>query len=206
MFEMMVDLETEDTKPSAVVLSIGAVVWETLFHPRTELLSYRIEERFLRVPSIDEQKAMNRTTNPSTLLWWREQNINAKAEAYNPVRQSCVQVLEQFREFATNYENPENMDPGINAFWASPATFDFPIWEDFAMTFNNYVPWTYRQKYDVRTVVREANLSAKGHKDDTLVGTPHTPVYDCEWQISLLTAARQKLNRRSNSMLGERVT
>ena len=37
MYEMMVDLETEDTKPSAIVLSIGAVVWETMFHPETSV-------------------------------------------------------------------------------------------------------------------------------------------------------------------------
>ena len=159
----------------------------------------------MRVPSIDEQRALNRSSSPHTLRWWKEQNVTAYQEAYNPVRQSCVQVLEQFREFANSYADGSVNDPGINAFWASPATFDFPIWEDFAMTFNNYVPWSYRQKYDVRTVVREANLSVKNHGDPELVGLPHTPVYDCEWQISLLTAARQKLNRRSSVAFGPRV-
>ena len=28
MLEMMIDLETLDTRPNAVILSIGAVVWE----------------------------------------------------------------------------------------------------------------------------------------------------------------------------------
>lgn len=194
MFEMMIDLETLDTKPSAVVLSIGAVVWET-FHNEEGDLSWALVERFMRVLNIQKQVDKHRTVSESTLLWWQHQHEDAKAEAFNPVRQSPLSVLIEFRDFADKYADPEMGDLGINAFWASPATFDFPIWEDFAMTFNNFVPWTYRQKYDVRTVVREASYSAKGHIW-TGLGVAHTPVYDCEWQIDLLTAARQKLGRR----------
>ena len=65
------------------------------------------------------------------------------------------------------------------------------------MTFNNYVPWSYRQKYDVRTAVREASYSAKDHVLTVPIdGVPHLPVYDCEMQIDLLTAARVKAGRR----------
>lgn len=204
MLEMMFDLETLDTKPSAVVLSIGAVVWETVFNPDTEELSYNIVERFMRVLNIQEQVDRQRTVSQSTLLWWQRQDSVAKAEAFNPVRQPVQMVLNDLRHFVMQYDDQYVGDPGITSFWASPATFDFPIWDDLAMTFSNYVPWTYRQKYDVRTVVREANFSAKGYADPKLVGVPHTPVYDCEWQISLLTAARQKLNRRTGVAFGPR--
>ncbi len=192
MYEMMIDLETLDTKPSAVVLSIGAVIWETHYSETTGL-TWEPVERFMRVLNMEEQLSRGRTVSQSTLLWWQDQDPTAKAEAFNPTRTPVVWVLNEFHDFAKRFE----AEPArLNAFWASPVAFDLPIWEDLAMTFSNFVPWSYNQRYDVRTVVREANLSAKDHKDPKLAGVPHTPVYDCEWQISLLTAARQKLNRR----------
>jgi len=195
MYEMMIDLETLDTKPSAVVLSIGAVVWET-FYSETDGLTYEIKDRFLRVPVIQEQLDIGRTVSQSTLMWWQRQDSIAQQEAFNPVRQSCARVCEELKMLADKYQYPANGGEPINAFWASPVAFDLPIWEDFAFRMGGNVPWRYNQRYDVRTVAREANLSAKDHEDPKLVGIPHTPVYDCEWQISLLTAARQKLERR----------
>lgn len=205
MLEMMIDLETLDTKPSAVVLSLGAVVWETL-HSDADGLSYEIVERFMRVLNMEEQFTRGRTVSQSTLLWWQRQDPTARAEGFNPVRQPVTKVLDDFMTFARQYGSEGFDDDQINAFWASPVAFDLPIWEDLAMTFSGFVPWRYNQRYDVRTVVREANLSAKGHTDPKLTGIPHTPVYDCEWQISLLTAARQKLNRRTGVAFGPRIS
>ncbi len=201
MYELMFDLETLDTKPSAVVLSVGAVVWETLYS-ETDGLIWEPVERFMRVLDIQEQVDRQRTVSQSTLLWWQRQDRAAQEEAFHPVRMPVEDVLNAFRDFSDQYG--QRGSP-LNAFWASPVAFDLPIWEDLAMTFSNHVPWNYNQRYDVRTVVREANLSAKDHKDSKLAGTPHTPVYDCEWQISLLTAARQKLNRRTGVAFGPRV-
>ncbi len=205
MLEMMVDLETLDTKPSAVVLSVGAVIWETMYNPASDALSYDIRERFMRVLDMEEQFTRGRTVSQSTLLWWQDQDSTAKAEAFNPVRQSVETVLDDFMAFVSHYSFEDSADKKIKAFWASPVAFDLPIWEDLAMTFSGYVPWRYNQRYDVRTVVREANISAKNHEDPELVGIPHTPIYDCEWQISILTAARNKLNRRTGVTFGPRV-
>jgi hypothetical protein len=198
MYEMMFDLETLDTKTSAVVLSVGAVIWETGTDPEGKL-QWQVKDRFLRILDMDEQLARGRTVSQHTLLWWLRQSANARDEAFSPVRQPCVEVLNALMSFANGYSIPailSETDPGITKFWASPDTFDFPIWDDLAMTFSSYVPWKYNQKRDVRTVVDEASMTASSHKDNTLVGVPHAPVYDCEWQISLLTAARNKINRR----------
>lgn len=197
MYEMMIDLETLDTKPSAIVLSIGAVIWETIQF-EDEPLAWRPVERFLRVLNIQEQADNRRTVSQDTFLWWQRQDTTAREEAFNPVRQSCHQTYCDLRDFVAKYTDHPSPDQRVNAFWASPATFDFPIWEDLAMDFGNLVPWRYNQKYDVRTVVREAGISAREHSDVALDGVPHTPVYDCEWQISILTAARRKIGRRVN--------
>jgi len=189
--EMMFDLETLDTLPSTIVLSIGAVIWETV-QPVTGPLFWRVKRRFYRILDIQSQADRKRTVSESTLIWWQRQDANARDEAFSAVRQPVTGVLNEFRRFA-------DVTDGINAFWANPATFDFPIWEDLAMSFSNYVPWSYRQKYDVRTAVREASYSAKNHMPTRPIdGVPHLPVYDCEWQIDLLTAARVKAGRRIN--------
>lgn len=194
MYELMFDLETMDTTPKAIVLSIGAVVWKTLRHD--DKLIWAPVNRFMRVLNIQEQVDRGRTLSQSTILWWQQQDPTARAEAFAPVRQPVRNVLTDFNAFVAKFQDNDKVYPGgMNAFWASPATFDFPIWDDLTEMFGELPPWTYRQKYDVRTVVREASYSAKGHKYEG-VGIPHTPVYDCERQIDLLTAARNKMARR----------
>lgn len=193
MWEIMFDLETLDTSKNAIVLSVGAVVFKTMAYPAEDMkLKATIQDRFMRVLEIDPQLARLRSLSQSTLLWWLRQDPTARAEAFNPVRQDVEHVLNQFWDWAATYQR----DHKVNAFWASPSTFDFPIWETLANDFGAEVPWTYRQCYDVRTVVKEASYSAADH-EFTAPGVPHTPVYDCEWQVDLLTAARNKTNRRS---------
>ena len=187
MQELMIDIETLDIRSRAVVLSIGAVVWHTKIEA-DGLLTYDIIDRFYRKPEIDEQFKKGRTVGQSTLLWWQQQNPTAQAEAFDPVRQGCLVSWRDLYEFVRSFN--------INHFWASPATFDFPILETFAEDLGFNTPWNYNQKYDVRTVVNEASYSAKDHKYSHLVGIPHVPVYDCEAQIDLLTAARNRIARR----------
>ena len=201
MLEMMIDLETLDTRPSAIVLSIGAVVWQSVmedhFIPdgtsRTQKkLGYEIVDRWMRVPRIDEQTKL-RTMSESTLMWWQNQTSMAQQEAFNPVRLSARATLQEFMQWTTGFNTK------ITRFWASPSTFDFPIMESYADQFEMPLPWSYRQKYDVRTAVNEASYSADDHIliRGPLVGVPHTPVFDCEWQIDLLTGARRKAGRRA---------
>lgn len=189
MYEMMIDLETLDTRPKAIVLSVGAVIWET-FQDEDGNLSYHVWERFLRRPEIDPQVIFGRTISEETLLWWQKQTVDARAEAFDKDRQPIGQVMIDLKTLAGKYD--------VNHFWASPDTFDFPIMESLAEDVGllSMLPWSYRQKYDVRTVVNEASYSASAHKAEGLAGVPHTPVFDCEWQIDLLTAARVKIGRR----------
>lgn len=197
MYELMLDLETLDTKPSAVVLSIGAVVWDTYKKTSTSSeLAWEPVAQFYQALDIQSQLSEGRTVSESTLLWWMQQDSVAQAEAFSTDREAVAQVLHDFNLFAADYSGVEGPnDPGVTRFWASPNTFDFPIWDSLAGDFNMDTPWTYRQKYDVRTVVAEAGYSAKDHKADKVIGVPHTPLYDCEWQIDLLTAARNKIRR-----------
>jgi hypothetical protein len=198
MYEIMIDLETLDTRPSAIVLSIGAVVWKTVFNPAKNELEYEIAEHFLRIPAIQPQTMALRTMSESTLLWWQQQNSTAKAEAFAPVRHSMDVALADLTDFVKKWTELGVDGHRVNHFWASPSTFDFPIIESLIENFGHEIPWSYRQKYDVRTVVNEAAYSAKDHDYNHIPGVAHTPVYDCVAQVDLLTAARNRIFRRIN--------
>jgi hypothetical protein len=190
MTEIMFDLETLDTKPSAVVLSVGAVAWDTeygLTDRRT--MKYIIKDRFYRIIKFDAQLEMKRTVSEDTLLWWHRQDKNSIQEAFNSVRVPLEFVLSGLYGFFR--------DHNLNSAWAAPATFDFPIWENLSDMYDVEVPWKYNKKYDVHTVVKESGLSAR----DVIYegsGVAHTPIYDCERQINLLTKARETLKFKKN--------
>jgi len=171
---MMIDLETLDTTHEAVVLSVGAVVWD----------DHMMVERFSRVLDMNEQTAVGRTINQYTLIWWLRQDRTALQEAFSPVRVPVKTVIDSFNEFASGH-----MAEGLTKFWAGPATFDFPIWENLCKDFGKDVPWSHKQRYDLRTAVSALGYSVKKYTP-TVQGMPHIPVHDCERQIGLLNAAR----------------
>ena len=186
-YEMMFDLETLDTIPSAVVLSIGAVVWANSYKEGLDERQWHLVDSFHRILDFEDQ-LLYRTVSASTLMWWMQQGDEAKAEAFGPDRTPVDEALMKMKAIANTWN--------IDHFWANPATFDFPIWEDLAGGLDG-VPWTYRQRHDVRTLIDEASYSVRDHKLDPAVqGVPHAPVYDCLYQIDILTAARNKLHRK----------
>ncbi len=102
--ELMFDLETLDTKPSAVVLSIGAVVWEAKYLPSEHKIKWYEVDKFLRVLDIQKQLDSGRTVSQATLLWWMDQDPKAKAEAFDRNREPVVESLDAFRYFAEQQE------------------------------------------------------------------------------------------------------
>ncbi len=193
MKEMMLDLETLDTKPSAVVLSIGAVVFETAEKPllpaeyvdwtkagRPITLDYEVKDRFYRILDIEEQLGpLMRTVSQSTLLWWNKQDQDAKDEAFGPNRVDVWEVMNQLQAFVDNHtvttRDYTDVDPNrkvmlpvdtfqkINKFWASPVGFDYGIWNHLADDIEHDTPWRYNNVFDVRTAINEASYSAKDH-------------------------------------------
>ena len=71
-----IDLETLDVKPSATVLSVGAVK----FNPFND--SEPHSELYLKV-LVDDQDKLGRTTSDSTIAWWAKQDPKIMEEAFN---------------------------------------------------------------------------------------------------------------------------
>lgn len=180
--ELMFDIETLDTQPTAVVLSLGAI----LFNPDGTIV-----DRFYRALDIQAQLNAGRTVSQDTLLWWSQQSSNARDEAFSPVRKTVPSVLGEFYCFVGNSPHDNN----VTKFWCNGPAFDGIILESLARDFNHLIPWRYNQLRDQRTLVDMANFRVADHNPD-IIGTPHTPIYDCEFQISVITACRNKLKNR----------
>jgi hypothetical protein len=132
---LMVDLETLDVKPTATVLTLGAV----RFDPYSNA---PMKELYLRV-DIDSQDKLGCTVDDNTLKWWNQQDVSIMEEAFNPVDRIPIhEVINQFHALAWN----------CDAFWSHGATFDLMILQNLYDKLGRTYPWQYWQMRDTRTL------------------------------------------------------
>lgn len=133
----MFDLETLDTKPSAVILSLGAVK----FDPRQKGIDPNADRLSLRI-DIDSQTPLGRTVSDDTIEWWSKQSKEAQEAAFSDVgRVSIENAVEQFHKFVWNSER----------IW-SQGSFDVNIMEHLYTAMNKPYAWQYWQVRDSRTL------------------------------------------------------
>jgi hypothetical protein len=137
MPDVMFDLETLDTKPSAVIISLGAVKFDPRqkgIDPNAERLSLRFE--------IDSQSAMGRTISDDTIAWWATQSKEAQEAAFGEVdRIPVLDAVDQFHKFIWNSERV----------W-SQGSFDVNIMEHLYTSIDKPYAWQYWQIRDSRTL------------------------------------------------------
>ena len=132
---LMVDMETMAVSPNAVVLSLGAVHFDPYGTGHSDSIYFKID--------IDDQDALGREVEPTTLDWWAKQDPAVTEEAFSPNnRISLVDAMDQFHRFAW----------GCSAFWSHGATFDLVILENIYGQLNKPLPWNYWQLRDTRTL------------------------------------------------------
>lgn len=170
--DVMFDLETLDTKPSAVILSLGAVKFDPRqkgFDPDTERLSLRLE--------IDPQSTMGRTISDDTIAWWATQSKEAQEAAFGDVNRVTVEdAIEQFHKFVWNSERV----------W-SQGSFDVNIMEHLYTSIGKPYAWQYWQVRDSRTLFDfiDGNLDRTKH---------HDAVEDAIAQAEAVQRALRKIN------------
>lgn len=175
--DIMVDMETLDTSPYCVILTIGCV----RFDPYGNGIAERLELR----PTIEEQtEKYNRIINDDTLRWWGEQSLESQEEAMGDNnRISFSECLEKLYKFGWNRR----------AVWSNGAAFDVVVAETaFRQVFTdrpNPIPWPFYTVRDTRTLYELANVKLKdgGYK------TTHRAVEDAERQAIKVQEAYRKL-------------
>ena len=168
MKSCMIDLETLSQDSNAVILSIGAVV----FDPD----SNRTGEEFYTVINTNDC-VMNHGLHidMNTVNWWKQQNDEAQKVLREA--QGTDKTLEEALEEFTSYWERNN----LKYIWGNGAGFDEPI---LATAYRSCgyerdeLPWNFWDSFCVRTIGR----LFPGHKPERN-STHHNSLDDALWQV-----------------------
>lgn len=147
MKDIMLDIETLDTAQSAVVLSIGAVV----FDPHSKELGEKFYVEFTH--DLAAQQRVGRTVSVNTVVWWMQQGAAAKQIFADPApegvhRVSTTQGLAEFASFVSRNGGKEAK------LWGNGSDFDNVIVGSLYDSFNVVKPWSYAKNRCYRTMNR----------------------------------------------------
>jgi len=166
--DVMLDLETLATTPDCVILTFGAVKFDPF--DSTKPLDQGI---YFRV-NVDEQIALGRRVDESTVEWWGTQNEAVREEALGEHdRVSLEDFARELNKFIAN----------ANRVWAQGPTFDIVILENLYRQLKKPTPWQFYKVRDSRTL-----LKALG--DDREPGELlHNALADCVSQAQAVQSA-----------------
>ena len=175
--DIMLDIESLDTSPYCVILTIGAV----RFDPKGNGVVEKLELR----PTIEDQtEQYGRLINDDTVRWWSQQSQAAQDEAMGDHgRMSLKDCMEILYQFCWNRR----------AVWSHGAPFDVVVMETaMRQTLTdrpNPIPWPFYTVRDTRTLFEIAGVKLKdgGHV------TSHKAVEDAERQAIVVQQAYKKL-------------
>lgn len=137
----MIDIETYDTTPTAVILSIGA---ERILGSETFYAE------------VDPNTQYERTASIATKEWWAQQG--------NPPIHGFMQLIDVLTELS-NWIKSLSEEPII---WCKGTDFDVTILSHAYRSFGMEVPWKYSNVRDCRTVFKLCNVPRSEAKHNAL--------------------------------------
>lgn len=173
---IMVDLETLDTEPSAVILSIGSVA----FYPGNN----EIDSKFYA--NINPRTQKDRTINPSTVMWWLDQSKQAQ-DGLQKNQSPLGATLQMWLVWLKTWRRE---DPVI---WANSPSFDVDILKHACKQFGLHFPFDFRHTRDVRTVKALMEHAGIGTKDSSTRFTTHNALEDAAHQAHLVCQLYERL-------------
>lgn len=135
MDQIMLDLETLDSRETAVILSIGAV--------RFDLTSGELGEEFYLVIDPENCQKYGLTVSSSTVAWWMSQDKEAQ-KVFTDVSVSLPMALKEFTFYVN--EVAESM------VWGNGSTFDNMIMRNAYRACDLLLPWPFRNDLCFRTM------------------------------------------------------
>jgi hypothetical protein len=172
---IIIDIETLDTKPAAIILSIGAFAFdrfnlnETLEKIEMVEISgcYSDYHLYLSCDLPDQLFYSNRTISNETLEWWRSQvdKKNASpAPGHSHLEEALKKLISKINEW-------KKINSDI-AFYFRGTNFDPIILENAFNEYSLQTPWLYYQVRDVRTYIDTLTRTTKGKIEG------HTPSFN----------------------------
>jgi exodeoxyribonuclease VIII len=138
----MVDIETMDVVPTAAIVSIGAVKFDTNTGELGETFKVNLD--------ITEQKKLGLSFSNSTVEWWKEQ----PPEVWKGIRENSVSITEGMERF-------KNFCGKSEFYWGNGAGFDMPIIRNACHVIGMEPWWKYYNLMCYRTLINLHGLDNK---------------------------------------------
>jgi hypothetical protein len=181
----MIDIETLDTTPSAVVIQIAAVVFSY-----TEKGAVKIISEFDTKLPVETQLNNGRTISADTITFWLKKYkqqlllgelLSAAEDGHH------FTDLKEFLLFCST--------SGASEYWSQGPTFDTTILEDMVKQSGvPDLPWKFYQVRDLRTVQKFVGDDKKSIEMKK-ASSNHNAHDDCHSQIKLLQHFIKKANK-----------
>lgn len=168
----MIDIETLGNKNNAVILSLGAVMFD----------DNKLNEEFLMNITSASNLKLGRVIDGDTLDWWLTQEPEAIKSLIKPRPKDLGIVLLKFQQWVKNNKPKE--------FWANGASFDLGILRNCYETNNMKVPWHFRDENcmrSIRTLGGEVGIPYKQFKEDNNKNV-HSALEDAKCQAKYIQA------------------
>lgn len=171
MKHIMLDLETMGNGPTAAVVAIGACE----FDPRGDGVE---AEKFYAMASLESAMGAGLTVDPSTILWWMQQDDIARKSTFGRDALSLGESLRRFNAWVyrlapcAGQTAPSRADVAV---WGNGATFDNVIIRSAFKAVGTEACWSFRNDKCYRTVT---NLPGAEKVSFERSGTAHNALDD----------------------------
>lgn len=180
------DIETLDIRPSAIVLSLGVVLFPI---NKTNKFSELLENGINLYFNKEQQIAKNRTTSPDTIQWWSNQS---------PASRECLNINEHMQTDCRElhpalwalYKRIDYKPNAKKTRWFSRGSFDHTILESFCHDMDIETPYKYWCWRDSRSFLDGAKAEYNKNKIDKPEGyIPHNSIHDAAYDAYMLQRA-----------------
>ena len=174
MKHLMIDIETMGNKPTAPIVTIGAV----FFDPQTGGLG----AEFYMAVNLASAMEQGATPDGDTILWWLKQSAEARAAICTDDTKHIADVLSELSSFISrNADNPSYLKV-----WGNGANFDNVILRSAYDRADQTCPWQFWNDSDVRTMVllgKELGFDPK--RNMPFDGVAHNALADARHQAKI---------------------
>jgi exodeoxyribonuclease VIII len=179
------DLETMGRDNNAIITSIGAASW----NKDEEIITSSFHVVLDWKKAMEEHPGVFSTTE-ATIQFWSEQSEDAKTELNGTM--PLEEGLKLFRDWWL-----ENCDPNTKI-WGNGVEFDVIILEYAMSYFGIEIPWTFRDREHMRTIVNIGKyyLGINPKEDLPFEGELHVSVDDAIHQAKVILEIQKELKRK----------
>ncbi|CAL9980353.1 exonuclease [Vibrio phage D69] len=174
--DVVVDIETMGTEEDAVIVSIGAVVFNRADAPGTYIDEFEVK--------IDVTTQPGRSCDPGTALWWMKASMSdARQAAFFKDRHKQVRLglaLKQLEDFMKKYD--------LEECWGNAPDFDMRILQHAYRQHKVEFPMPFWKWSDIRTIEKffYGENTRKPGGANWLGGTAHDALDDCYMEANVI--------------------